>query len=88
MDKELLDALEGRITSLLAVFNAMKVENRSLREENSRLLEERDGFKARIDRSLKNWKGSSLIELFTPSQGVGQGIAGQKPGLCRIGPGG
>ena len=57
MDKELLDALEGRITSLLAVFNAMKLENQSLREENCRLLEERDGFKARIDLILKKLEG-------------------------------
>ena len=57
MEKELLDALEGRITSLLAVFNAMKLENQSLREENCRLLEERDGFKARIDLILKKLEG-------------------------------
>jgi len=57
MDTELLEALEGRITSLLAVFNAMKQENQSLREENSRLLEERDGFKARIDLILKKLEG-------------------------------
>jgi regulator of replication initiation timing len=57
MDKELLDALEGRITSLLAVFNDMKQENQSLREEKCRLLEERDGFKARIDLILKKLEG-------------------------------
>jgi cell division protein ZapB len=57
MDTELLEALEGRITSLLAVFNAMKQESQSLREENSRLLEERDGFKARIDLILKKLEG-------------------------------
>ncbi len=57
MDTELLEALEGRITSLLAVFNAMKEENQSLREENCRLLEERDGFRARIDLILKKLEG-------------------------------
>ena len=57
MDTELLDALEGRITSLLAVFNAMKQENQFLREENCRLLDERDGFKARIDLVLKKLEG-------------------------------
>jgi cell division protein ZapB len=57
MDKELLDTLEGRITTLLAVFNALKLENQSLREENCRLLEERDGFKARIDMILKKLEG-------------------------------
>jgi regulator of replication initiation timing len=57
MDTELLDALEGRITSLLAVLNAMKQENQSLRKENCRLLEERDGFKVRIDLILKKLEG-------------------------------
>ena len=57
MDKELLDALEGRVTSLLAVLNVVKQENQSLKEENCRLLEERDGFKARIDLILKKLEG-------------------------------
>jgi cell division protein ZapB len=57
MDTELLDALEERIVSLLAGYNALKEENQSLREENRRLSEERDGFKARVDLILKKLEG-------------------------------
>jgi cell division protein ZapB len=57
MDTVLLDALEERIVSLLAGYNAQKEENQSLREENRRLSEERDGFKARIDLILKKLEG-------------------------------
>lgn len=57
MDTELLDALEERIVSLLAGYNAQKEENQSLREENRRLAEERDGFKARVDLILKKLEG-------------------------------
>jgi cell division protein ZapB len=57
MDTELLDALEGRIAALLAEYKTMKLENQSLKEENRRLLEERDGFKDRIDLILKKLEG-------------------------------
>ena len=57
MDTELMDALEGRIATLLAEYRAIKVENQALKEENGRLLEERDGFKARIDLILKKLEG-------------------------------
>ena len=57
MDSELLDALEERIASLLAGYNLLKQENQSLRTENSRLSEERDGFKSRIDLILKKLEG-------------------------------
>jgi cell division protein ZapB len=57
MDTELLDALEERIAGLLAGYNAQKQENQSLKEENRRLAEERDGFKARIDLILKKLEG-------------------------------
>jgi cell division protein ZapB len=57
MDTELLDALEERIASLLAGYNAQKQENQSLREENRRLSDERNGFKARIDLILKKLEG-------------------------------
>jgi FtsZ-binding cell division protein ZapB len=57
MDMELLDALEERIASILAGYNAQKLENQSLREENRRLSEERDDFKARIDLILKKLEG-------------------------------
>jgi cell division protein ZapB len=57
MDTELLDTLEERIASLLAGYNSLKVEIQSLREDNSRLSEERDGFKSRIDLILKKLEG-------------------------------
>lgn len=57
MDIELLDTLEERIATLLAGYNALKQENHSLREENTRLSEERDGFKSRIDLILKKLEG-------------------------------
>jgi cell division protein ZapB len=57
MDSELLDALEERIASLLSGYNLLKQENQSLRTENSRLSEERDGFKSRIDLILKKLEG-------------------------------
>jgi cell division protein ZapB len=57
MDTELLDTLEERIATLLAGYNTLKLENRSLREENCRLSEERDGFKSRIDLILKKLEG-------------------------------
>jgi len=57
MDTELLDALEERIASLLAGYNLLKQENQSLRTENTRLSEEREGFKSRIDLILKKLEG-------------------------------
>jgi cell division protein ZapB len=57
MDTELLDTLEERIATLLAGYNSLKVEIQSLRGENSRLSEERDGFKSRIDLILKKLEG-------------------------------
>ena len=57
MDTDLLDALEGRIATLLVEFKAVKLENQSLKEENGRLLEERDDFKSRIDLILKKLEG-------------------------------
>ncbi len=57
MDTDLLDALEGRIATLLAEYKAVKLENQSLKEENGLLLEERDGFKTRIDLILKKLEG-------------------------------
>jgi cell division protein ZapB len=57
MDSELLDALEERIANLLTGYNLLKQENQSLRAENCRLSEERDGFKSRIDLILKKLEG-------------------------------
>lgn len=52
MDAELFDALEGKIEFLLREFSAMKQENAQLKEQNQRLLAERDVFKSRIDAIL------------------------------------
>ncbi len=57
MDPELFDALEKRVESLLEGYGALKRENVLLREENHRLLGEREGFKARIDVVLKKLEG-------------------------------
>jgi len=57
MDAELFDALEGKIEILLKEFFSMKQENALLKEENQRLLTERDVFKSRIDAILKKMEG-------------------------------
>jgi cell division protein ZapB len=57
MDPELLDSLEKRVESLLEGYSTLKRENVLLREENQRLLGEREGFKARIDVVLKKLEG-------------------------------
>jgi cell division protein ZapB len=57
MDTQLLDALEDRIATLLDGYKLLKEENQSLREENLRLSEERDGFKGRIDLIIKKLEG-------------------------------
>ncbi len=57
MDAELFDALEGKIEFLLREFSSMKQENAQLKEQNQRLLAERDVFKSRIDAILKKIEG-------------------------------
>ncbi|KAF0217548.1 MAG: hypothetical protein FD174_3227 [Geobacteraceae bacterium] len=57
MDIELFSALEKRIENLLDGYAALKRENLLLNEENRRLLEEREGFKTRIDAILKKLEG-------------------------------
>jgi len=57
MDTELLDTLEERIASLLAGYNLLKQENQTLKTENTRLSEERDGFKTRSDMIMKKLEG-------------------------------
>lgn len=59
MDTELFAALEQKIESLLAGYAALKRENQSLREENRRLVEERDDFRTRIDHILRKLEGIS-----------------------------
>jgi FtsZ-binding cell division protein ZapB len=57
MDAELFDALEGKVEILLREFSSTKQENALLKEENQRLLAERDVFKSRIDAILKKMEG-------------------------------
>ena len=57
MDTELLDVLEEKVATLLTAYKVLRQENQSLKEENIRLIEERDGFKGRIDLILKKLEG-------------------------------
>jgi cell division protein ZapB len=57
MDAELFDALEGKVEFLLREFSSIKQENVLLKEENQRLLAEREVFKSRIDAILKMMEG-------------------------------
>ncbi|GFO66233.1 cell division protein ZapB [Geomonas paludis] len=57
MSDELFNELEGRLNSLINVVGELKLENDRLKNENSRLHEERVGFKARIDAILKKLEG-------------------------------
>lgn len=57
MDMELFSTLEKRLESLLDGYAVLKRENLLLNEENRRLLEEREGFKTRIDAILKKLEG-------------------------------
>jgi cell division protein ZapB len=57
MDTELFSALEKKVEALLDAHAALKRENARLSEANCQLLEERNGFKARIDAILKKLEG-------------------------------
>ncbi len=57
MGHELFDALEKRIESLLLEYNSLKQEVLLLREENERLLKEREGFKERVDSIIRKLEG-------------------------------
>lgn len=57
MDAGLFGVLEKKVESLLDAYAALKQENARLGEENRQLLEERSGFKARIDAILKKLEG-------------------------------
>lgn len=57
MGHELFDALEKRIESLLVEYNSLKQEALLLREENERLLKEREGFKERVDSIIRKLEG-------------------------------
>ena len=57
MNSELFDALEKRIERLIAEHATMRREVQRLQEENQRLLDERNGFRARIDAILGRLEG-------------------------------
>lgn len=57
MDAELFDTLESKVEFLLREFSSLKRENALLREENQKLLAEREVFKSRIDAILKKMEG-------------------------------
>ncbi len=54
---ELFDTLEGRVENLLSQFSSLREENMLLKEENQKLLREREVFKSRIDAILKKMEG-------------------------------
>ena len=57
MDLELFATLERRIDALLDRYVALQQQHGVLQEENRRLLEERQGFKSRIDEILARLEG-------------------------------
>ncbi len=57
MDREIFDVLENRVEVLLRDYASLKQENVTLREENERLLREREEFKSRIDAVLVKLEG-------------------------------
>lgn len=57
MDTEMFGVLEKRVEALLEAYSALKQENARLSGENRLLLEERNGFKARIDAILAKLEG-------------------------------
>jgi cell division protein ZapB len=57
MDREIFDVLENRVEVLLRDYASLKQENVTLREENQRLVREREEFKTRIDAVLVKLEG-------------------------------
>jgi regulator of replication initiation timing len=57
MSSELFDVLEERLENLLHDYNSLKQEVLQLREENKRLLKEREGFRERMDVIIKKLEG-------------------------------
>jgi|AMWB02.1.fsa_nt_gi regulator of replication initiation timing len=57
MDREIFDVLENRVEVLLRDYASLKQENVTLREENQRLVREREEFKSRIDAVLAKLEG-------------------------------
>jgi cell division protein ZapB len=57
MDAELFDLLEKRLENLLLEYVSLKQEAARLKDDNQRLVMEREGFKVRIDAILKKLEG-------------------------------
>jgi|MudIll2142460700_1097286.scaffolds.fasta_scaffold208332_2 cell division protein ZapB len=57
MDAELFDLLEKRLESLVLEYVSLKQEAARLKDDNQRLVMEREGFKVRIDAILKKLEG-------------------------------
>jgi cell division protein ZapB len=57
MNQELLDVLEARIGAILEKYNDLKEENAALHEEIQRLINDREGFKSRVDAILGKLDG-------------------------------
>ena len=53
MDAQLIGELEQRVVSLLDGYTSLKQENLQLREENRRMIEERELLKQRVDAILR-----------------------------------
>ncbi len=57
MDNELFDALEKKVETLLEEHGLLRQEVFQLKEENQRLLKEREGFRERVDSIIKTLEG-------------------------------
>ncbi len=57
MSSDLFSVLDERIGNLIEQYALLKRDNEHLREENRRLLAERDGFSTRIDAILGKLEG-------------------------------
>ena len=57
MSMDIFEQLDNKINELLARHEALKEENRMLVEENSRLQQEREGLKGRVDAILAKLEG-------------------------------
>ncbi len=57
MSNELFETLEKRIESLLQEYRSLKKEAILLKEENEKLLMEREGFKERMDSIISKLEG-------------------------------
>jgi len=57
MDVELFSKLEQKVEALLIAYTGLKRENLRLHEEIRNLIEERSGFKNRIDAILEKLEG-------------------------------